>query len=311
MKKILFAIIIVVIIILSLFVISKTNNQQKHNSQKIKIVTTIFPLFDFVRSIGQDKVEVSLLLPPGVEAHAFEPRPSDLVKINEADIFIYTGKFMEPWVDDIIKGVSNKKLKIIDSSLGINMIASTINEGDKIPGLVDPHIWLDFDNDKIIADAILAALSEKDFVNADFYRNKELEYKNKLVKLDNRYQATLSDCKKKEIVYGGHYAFGYLAHRYGLKYLAAQGVSPDSEPTAKDLILLVAQIKENNIKYVFYEELASPKIAEILAGETGTEMLLLNAAHNITKNDFDNNLSFLDIMEGNLINLKIGLECNK
>ncbi|PIU09203.1 MAG: hypothetical protein COZ85_01005 [Candidatus Moranbacteria bacterium CG_4_8_14_3_um_filter_34_16] len=96
-----------------------------------------------------------------------------------------------------------------------------------------------------------------------------------------------------------------------LKYLAAQGLAPDSEPTANDLVKLVEQVKKNNIKYIFYEEMTTPKIAETIANETNAQMLLLNAAHNVTKEDMNNNISFLSIMEENLANLKIGLSCSE
>ena len=111
------------------------------------------------------------------------------------------------------------------------------------------------------------------------------------------------------IVYGGHYAFGYLAKRYGLRYLAAQGVAPDAEPTAKDLVRLIEQIKKNNIRYVFYEELTSPKIAETIARETNAKILLLNAAHNVTKDQFERGVSLFEILNTDLEQLKIGLEC--
>ncbi|MBU4141474.1 zinc ABC transporter substrate-binding protein, partial [Patescibacteria group bacterium] len=173
-----------------------------------------------------------------------------------------------------------------------------------------PHIWLDFDNAKIMVDNIAKAMAEKDAANADYYQKNATEYKNQLTKLDNEYETALFECKTKKIIYGGHYAFGYLAHRYGLEHIAAQGFSPDAEPTAPDLINLVEQIKKDNIGYVFYEELTSPKIAEIIAVETKTKMLLLNAAHNLAKEDFENNVSFLSIMENNLKNLSIGLQCN-
>jgi zinc transport system substrate-binding protein len=160
-----------------------------------------------------------------------------------------------------------------------------------------------------MVDNILNAIIEKDPANADFYQKNATDYKNKLTQLDNQYRSGLASCQSKEIVYGGHYAFGYLAKRYDLTYTSAQGFSPDSEPSAKDLVNLTKQIKDNNIKYVFYEELASPKIAETLANETKTQLLLLNGAHNITKEDYKNNISFLYIMEKNLANLKIGLGC--
>jgi len=176
---------------------------------------------------------------------------------------------------------------------------------------VDPHIWLDFKNDKIMLDNIKKTLTEKDPANADFYQRNADDYKNKLARLDDKYKSALVNCKSPEIVYGGHYAFGYLANRYNLKYLAAQGLAPDSEPTANDLVKLVEQVKKNNIKYIFYEEMTTLKIAETIANETNAKMLLLNAAHNVTKEDMDNNISFLSIMEKNLANLKIGLSCSE
>jgi zinc transport system substrate-binding protein len=324
MKKILFFVIIVVIIASGFFAVSKISQKPKNNSKKLTVVTTLFPLYDFVQNIGQDRVEVSLLLPPGVEAHTFEPKPSDLVKINESELFVYTGKFMEPWAEDIIKGIENKNVKVVDSSLGIEMINETesAHEGEQGDehveeehghehNGVDPHIWLDFDNDKIIVDSIAKALSEQDPANADFYQNNASEYKNKLVQLDNQYKSGLTKCESKEIVYGGHYAFGYLGKRYSLVYESAYGISPDSEPSAQDFAKIIEQIKKEKIKYIFFEELVSPKVAETLSSETGAGLLLLNPAHNLKKEDFENKISFLAVMEKNLINLKTGLSCSE
>jgi len=254
------------------------------------------------RDIGGSDVQVTLMLPPGVEAHAFEPTPSDIVKINTADIFVYTGKFMEPWVEDILKGVTNKNLIIVDSSAGISINEQT---GDQI----DPHIWLDFDNAKMMAENIEQALAKKSPNNIDYYALQLQNYSSELDSLDNQYKTELTNCKTNQIIYGGHYAFGYLARRYDLKYSALQGVSPDAEPTAQDLVRLVEEIKISDIKYIFYEELASPKLAQTIARETGAKLLLLNAAHNITRDQLAAGVSFFDLMRANLDNLKIGLEC--
>ncbi len=282
---------------------------EKAPSHKIKVVTTLFPLYDFAKNIGREKVEVSLLLPPGIEAHSFEPRPSDLVRVNEADVFIYTGKFMEPWAEDIIRSVTNRNLIIVDSSQGVKMIPGVFHDADEPAGSLDPHIWLDFDNAKIIVGNILRALVTKDLANINSYKQNSDDYCKKLTDLDSSFKTSLALCRHKEIVYGGHYAFGYLAHRYALKYLAAQGFSPDAEPTARDLSKLVEQIRKDNIRYVFFEELTSPKIAETVANETNTKLLLLNAAHNVTRDQFVQGASFLDIMKGNLDNLRVGLGC--
>lgn len=314
MKKTIFFSGVVLIIIFGLVIVFNISKKSKNNpinqAAKIKIVTTLFPLYDFAKTIGGDRVEVSLLLPPGVEAHSFEPKPSDIVKISKADIFIYTGKFMEPWVEDIIKSLDNKKLIVVDSGIGVKMIKEIIQDPNNLKPSYDPHVWLDFENDKIITKNIAQALINHDQKNKDYYSRNLAAYQNRLDTLDSKYFSALSKCKTKEIIYGGHYAFGYLANRYGLKYSAAQGLSPDSEPSAQDIINLIKKIRADQIQYIFYEELSSPKIAQTIANETGAKLLLLNAAHNLSLSDFNNNISFLSIMEKNLINLQEGLKCN-
>jgi len=310
-KKLLYFVVMILVFIGAIFFISRQPFQQNQTAinDKLQVITTLYPLYDFVKNIGQDKVEATLLLPPGVEPHAFEPKPNDVMAINQAEVFVYTGKFMEVWAEDILKGVTNKNLKAVDTSKGIKLILSEFHDEDEPAGSSDPHIWLDFNNTQVMVDNITQGLVEKDPNNEDFYLANAVSYKKSLQELDESYRTTLNTCKIKEVVYGGHYAFGYLAKRYNLNYVAAQGIAPDSEPTANDMVNLVKQIKENRIKYVFYEELTSPKISETLAKETGTQMLLLNAAHNVTKQDLNNGVSYLSIMKENLANLKTGLEC--
>jgi zinc transport system substrate-binding protein len=278
-----------------------SNPSGKSGPHKMKVITTLFPLYDMARYIGNGSADVSLLLPPGVEAHSFDPKPSDIVRINEADIFVYTGKFMEPWAEDIVRGVSNKKLLVVDASKGTRTISDA--------GSVDPHIWLDFDNAKVMAKNIGQAFEAGDPANREQYAKRTEDYCSRLTGLDSAYRTSLAACKSKEIVYGGHYAFGYLVRRYGLSYLAAQGVSPDAEPTANDLVRLVDQIRKNSIRFVFYEELSSPRIAETIAAETSAKLLLLNAAHNVTRDQIEKGTTFFDIMKTDLDNLKTGLGC--
>jgi zinc transport system substrate-binding protein len=309
--KIILAIAGLLIIAVGILALSqiKGGRQKNIDAGKIKIVTTLFPLYDMAKNIGADKAEVALLIPPGVEPHTFEPKPNDIIKINEANCFVYTGRFMEPWAEDIIKGAMNKNLIVVDASKGTRMIPAVFPDRDEPRGALDPHIWLDFDNARMMVDNIAKALEVKDPAAKTFFKQNADAYNKKLSEIDAAFRKTLSTCKSKEIVYGGHYAFGYLAKRYGLKYLAAQGVSPDAEPTAKDLVRLVEQIKKNNIHYVFYEELTSPKIAETIARETHVKILLLNAAHNVTKDQFERGVSLFEILNTDLEQLKIGLEC--
>lgn len=274
--------------------------------QKLKVIATLFPLYDFAKNIGQDKVAVSLLLPPGVEAHSFEPKPQDIVRISEADVFIYTGKFMEPWAEHILTGIAAKKLKVIDTSQKLTLL-----KDERVRG-VDPHIWLDFTNAKKMVDDICAGFVQKDLANESFYLSNAEAYKKKLDKLDEQYSRALANCRHRIFIHGGHFAFGYLAKRYNLIYISAyKGFTPDAEPTAKDLVALVEKVRRYKVSYIYYEELINPRVAEVVSREARVKLLKLSAAHNISKEDLRQNVSFLSIMESNLVNLKKGLECQE
>lgn len=268
---------------------------------KVKVVATLFPQFDFARQVGRDKAEVSLLLPPGVESHTYEPKPRDAVRINNAGLFLYTGKYMEPWVDGMLKGVADKRLIIVDTSRNVALY-------DK--GGVDPHIWLDLDNARVMVDNIAGGFIEKDPGNKKFYLDNAEEYKDKLKELDAKFKDTFAGCKHDTFIYGGHFAFGYFVRRYHLKYLSAyKGFSPDSEPTPNAIMELIRKMKAEGLKYVYYEEMLSPRLARTIAGEAGAGLLPLNSAHNVTKRDLDSGVTFMSIMEDNIENLKKGLEC--
>jgi len=283
--------------------------------KKITVVTTLFPLYDFARSIAGNKADIILILPPGVEAHAFEPKPADIMKVDKADLLIYTGKYMEPWAEDILKSTTNNKLAVVDASLGIKLARLNPAHGGPEPdnrrhhGSYDPHIWLDFTNAVKMVDTITEGLCKTDPGNSDFYRKNADIYKEKLSALDKEYKKALSGCRKKTLIHGGHFVFGYLARRYGLEYTSACEGSPNSEPTARKMIELKKKIKENDIHFVFFEELLNPKVSDIIAKETGATLLKLNGAHNVTKDEFQKGVTFLTLMEDNLVNLKKGLEC--
>ncbi|OPX98447.1 MAG: High-affinity zinc uptake system binding-protein ZnuA precursor [Syntrophorhabdus sp. PtaU1.Bin002] len=310
--------------ILLVTVACQRGEERSVKEKKLIVITTLFPLFDFTRNITGNSATVSLLLPPGVEAHSFEPKAGDMVKINGADIIFYTGKYMEPWVEDILRGVDNKDLLVVDTSKGVTLAeGSDDHHHDRNPaktakhkemdshdhGRIDPHIWLDFDNARKMVDNIVSALITKDPANKGLYIRNAEAYKSKLDDLDRRFREGLSTCKKHTFVHGGHSAFNYLAKRYNLQYVSAYHGSPDSEPTPKQLIALKKTLKEHGVKFIYYEELITPRVSEVLARETGAKLLKLHGAHNVTREEFAKGISFLSIMEENLANLKVGLEC--
>ncbi|MDD5492548.1 MAG: zinc ABC transporter substrate-binding protein [bacterium] len=263
---------------------------------KLTIITTLFPIYDFTRNVGQDKINVILLLPPGVEAHSYEPSAGDVVKVAKADIFIYTSKAMEPWAEKFLRGVDNKKLAVLEASG---------NSPDN-----DPHTWLDFTKSMAMVNRIRDILAAKDPANRDYYLTAAKQYNKKLAELDSDYQVILSQCRDKVLIQSGHLAFSYLARRYHLQYVAAyKGFSPDAEPTPRNLAKLVDMIRQYKVKYIFYEELVSPRVAETLAQETGAGLLKLSAAHNVSREELDKGITFIDIMKANLTNLRLGLLC--
>ncbi len=277
--------------------------------QKLTVVTTLFPLYDFTKNIGRDKAEVSLLIPPGVEPHDFEPKPADIMRIHDADVFIYTDKAMEPWVAGILPAIDNKNLLVVNSGKGITLIKESAEQGEEGHAGADPHIWLDFSNAQKMVDNISEGFTEKDPANKNFYTENARFYKSLLSALDTVYRTTLSHCKQHIIIQGGHFAFGYLTKRYGIGYVTAYGFSPNAEPSPKRLYELIQLMKRQDIKYIYYEEMLSPRVAETIARETDAILLKLNAGHNITKQELHNGVSFISIMEQNLHNLTTGLQC--
>jgi zinc transport system substrate-binding protein len=316
MKKAFLPILTITILTFLFFPSCQKNEKMTVEEKKLKVVTTLFPLYDFARQVGREKIEVNLLLPPGVEAHAFEPRPADIKRIQDSDIFLFTNKFMEPWVGGLLKGIDTTGLNIVDTSKGITLLQKTHNHGDEEhahtdeSGNADPHIWLDLSNAMRMVDTIASQFIVKDPRDKDFYAKNADEYKKKLEELDKKYKNALSHCRSRVIVHAGHFAFGYLAKRYGITYVSAyKGFSPDAEPTPRRLVEITKTVRKYGINYIYYEELAAPRVADVIAKETGCGLLMLHGAHNVTREEMESGVTFISLMEKNLQNLKAGLQC--
>jgi zinc transport system substrate-binding protein len=283
---------------------------------QLHVVTTLFPLYDFAQRVGGDKVKVTLLLPPGVEPHSFEPKPADIVAVNQADLFIFTNRYMEPWSSQLIAGLDGRKVMTVEAGRGATLLKGGEAEhpghtpaGDHQGAGMDPHIWLDFSNARMMVANISAALTARDPANAARYAANAAEFSARLKALDDRYQTSLTRCQKRTFLHGGHYTFGYLARRYGLQYQSAYGVNADSEPTPSKIAAIIKQLRSSGVKHIYTEELLNPQVAETIARETGATLLPLHGAHNISKDDLARGVTFLSLMEQNLINLEKGLQC--
>ena len=286
------------------------NGKVTEDSNKVQIVTTLFPQYDFTKAIGQDKVEVTLLLPPGVEAHSYEPTPKDVVSIKEADIFIYTGEGMEPWAHKTIEGIQEADLIVVDSSKNVELLSATEEDHEEDAqheeeehehGAYDPHFWTNPLNAIVMVDNILAGLIEADPTNEEFYTANAKAYKNELKQLDQDIEEGLSTLENRTIIFGGHFAFGYFANRYQLDYVSPYtGFSPDAEPTPQKIAEMIDLMNQLEVKTIYYEELLDPKVSRVIAEETNADMLLLHAAHNISKEELENGITYIAIMRENL-----------
>lgn len=281
------------------------------SQEKINILTSIFPLYEFAQAVCGERGEVDILIPPGAEVHTWKPKPSDIIKIAQADLFVVVGSVLEPWLEDILKSVKNPKLHILETSLGFKWDEDEhIMENhshDHEAG--DPHIWLDFDYDMQIIEQISSILTQIDPSSADLFSSNARIFNLRLKNLDNLYKEELSKCSLRTFILGGHSAFGYIAKKYDLNQVAVYGLSPDSMPSPRKLVEIIRIAKEQGVKAIYFEFMLSNDIARMIADEVGCQTLALNPGANVSREELKSGVSFFDIMEKNLENLKIGLVC--
>lgn len=286
--------------------------------EKLQVVATLFPHYDFARTIGGDYVSVEYLLPPGIESHSYEPTPKDMIKILDSDVFLYTNILMEPWIESIVSSIDVEKTASVDLSERITLIKTTNahthsdheheDEHGHETGEYDPHYWTDPNNAILMVDEIEQVFIKSMPDKASIFSENAEQLRASLRQLDASFIDLINRSESKTILSGGHFAFGYFAERYGLNNLSPYvGFSPDAEPTPKSIAELINTIKETKAKAIFYEELIEPRVAKIISEETGAEMLLLHGAHNVSKSELETGVTYVEIMKGNLERLKIGL----
>ena len=306
-----------------------SDTKQAAPAEKMKVVTTVFPVYDVAKQVGGDKVDVSLLVPPGAEPHDWDPTAKDLKEIGTAKVFLYSGAGLEPTEKILAKDVL-QQAQAVELSKSLTLLPAPDEDEDEHDhdhdkehkddkaqkedkhehehehGEFDPHVWLDPMNVAKEVDAVVEAFSKADPTNAKYYEANGKAYKEKLQALHAKYEEFGKTQHDKNLVVS-HMAFGYLAKAYGFEQLGIMGVSPDAEPTPERMADIVAFIKEHNVKAIFSEELVSPKLANAIAAETGVKVYVLNPAEGLTEEQTQKNVTYLDIMEENLKTLKEAL----
>lgn len=324
MKKILAIIITSVMLVATLCAcsnnensVSKTQSGSGDSDGKISVVTTIFPPYDFARQVGGDNVDLTMLLKPGTESHNYDPTPQDIIKIQNCDLFIYVGGESDEWVKDILESNDSKPKKIISLMDCVDTVQEEIVEGmeqdkdeddDSHKIEYDEHVWTSPKNAIIISKKISSALIELDKDNEKTYEKNTTEYSQKLSLLDSKFQNIVDNAKRKTIIFGDRFPMRYFADEYGLKYYAAfPGCSSETEPSAATVSFLIDKVKAEKIPVVFSIEFSNGKVADTICEDTGAKKLTFHSCHNVTQEQFDSGVTYIDLMNQNAENIKEAL----
>ncbi|TMV51428.1 zinc ABC transporter substrate-binding protein [Paenibacillus mesophilus] len=292
---------------------------------KVNVVTTFYALYDFAGRIGGDKVNVINLVPAGVEPHDWSPKSRDLTNMSKAQLFVYNGAGFEGWVHDFLDSLNKDSgLSVIEASNGIELIHSEAHEDDHghddkktkdndkhghgdEDSDVDPHVWVSPKSALKMAENIKNGIVQADPANKSYYESNYETLKKQLSDLDAKFTQSLSKTTQKQIVVS-HQSFGYLCRDYGLTQKPIMGLSPDSEPTAQDLKEINKFVRDNQVKYIFFEELVSDKMVKTLAKDAGVETLVLNPLEGLTQEQVKAGDNYVTVMENNLQNLLKALQ---
>lgn len=283
---------------------------------RLPVVATFYPLYEFARHVGGDRVEVLPLVPVGIEPHDWEPTPQDLTYIRRARLLIYNGAGLEPWVERLVPNAAGPNLVVVNSTEKISLKAADLLRHDDPTEKKnaardprpDPHVWLDPVLAQAQVQAIRDGLIRADPENAATYDANARAFIAKLAELHREFERGLATCARRELV-TTHAAFSYLAARYHLTMVPIMGLGPEAEPNPAELARIVELARRNRIRYVFVETLVSPKLAETLAREVGASTLVLNPIEGLTKDEVAGGRNYLSLMRENLDNLRAGLGC--
>lgn len=339
-------------------------SQTGGGDERLNVVTTIFPYYDFVRQIGGDLVDLTLVVPAGMDSHSFEPTPADMRKIQQADVLICNGGAMEHWLDQVLGAIDVSDITVVtlmdvvdtveeelvegmeeashgdhkahgehekyetavsessgsvrheetaedarDEESGDSRHVKIDEDGHHVEIEYDEHIWTSPVNAMRLTEVICEVLGQRDPVHRTEYQRAAEEYRSELERIDGELREVSAQRKRNLIVVGDKFPFRYLAEEYGLDYRAAfSGCSTDTEPSAKTIAYLIDKVKEQRIPVVYYLELSSTRVAGIIEEETGAQPLLLHSCHNVTRRELESGITYVELMEGNVENLRKGLD---
>ena len=302
-------------------------------------MTTNFPSYDFARAITKEDADVTMLVKPCAETHSFEPSPQDIITIQNADLFIYTGVDSDEWVDGILESVQNKNFHVFKMMDAVNLIEEETVEGmqeeehehadadhgneeadhdhekadqaeehEEEGPEMDEHVWTSPKNAITIVEKLEETLSGLDESHKDSFKANSESYVKELEELDKSFKEVVDSGKRKEIIVADRFPFAYFCKEYGLSYFAAfPGCSTDTQPSAATIAFLTDKVKEDKIPVVFHIEMGNEDMVNAISKDTGAKKLLLNSVHNVTDSDFKAGKTYVDLMKPNVDALKEAL----
>ena len=299
----------------------------------VNIVATVFPAYDFARQIAGDDGNVTLLIPPGSEAHSYEPTPQDIIRIQGCDLLVCNGGESEAWLDEILGGMDREIPAVVMLDC-VDALTEEVKEGMQVHGHdhghndhdhdehdghdhddheeheeeYDEHVWTSPVNAQLICRAISAALCEADPAHASDYTARCTDYCAELQALDADFRSVIANAKRHTLIFADRFPVRYFVEEYGLDYFAAfPGCADDAEPSARTVAFLIDRVREEQAPAVLYIEFSNQKMADIVCEDTGCEKLLFNSCHNVTAEQLRGGVTYLELMRANLETVKEAL----
>ena len=290
--------------------------QSEPEGEGISVVATVFAPYDFARQLVGERGEVTLLLPPGSEAHSYEPSPKDIIEIQNCDLFIYVGGVSDAWVSDVLESVGGE-VRTVTLMDCVELLEEEHVEGMEVDedeheheGEIeyDEHVWTSPRNAELICEKIAAALCEVDPEGAEEYGTALESYCAQLDELDAAFTEVVENGVRDTVVFGDRFPLLYFAKAYGLNYYAAwPGCADEAEPSAATVTFLIDKVKAEGIPVVFHIELSNEDMADAICNETGAKKMLFSACHNVTRAQFDAGVTYLELMWQNVDALREAL----
>jgi zinc transport system substrate-binding protein len=284
-------------------------------------VATIFAPYDFVRAIGGDHVDLTMLIPPGGETHTFDPTPQDIIKIQGCDVFIINGGESDEWVKEVLGSIDTRGMAIVSMMDCVEAVEEEVVEGmqeedadgshaqagegssshGEEQAEYDEHVWTSPRNAKLIVQRISDQLCAADPGHAATYQRNTQAYLELLDGLDEGFQEVVDHASRHTLVFGDRFPFRYFVDAYGLDYYAAfPGCSPETEASAATIAFLIDRVREEGIPVVLHIELANTQIAQAIADATGARVMTLHSCHNISLTDFNADQTYISLVTANL-----------